>query len=165
MCKKQYIFFLIFISLFINGCSSKQKNYPEFRSASLEKMLLEKSNSKDKLNNFYANWKGVKYKYGGNSKRGIDCSAFTQKAYKSSFNIQIPRTTTLQAKIGKTIKKSQLKRGDLIFFKTGIKSKHVGIYMEKGKFLHASSSKGVTFSRLDNTYFSKHYWKSKRVID
>jgi len=157
------IFVILFISLLFSACSSKQ-NSNTIQSASLQKTLLEKSSNNNKLYSFYDEWRGVKYRYGGNSKRGIDCSALIQKAYKKSYNIALPRTTTQQAKVGKTIKKYQLKTGDLVFFKTGKKSKHVGIYMENGKFLHASTKKGVTISRLDNIYFSRHYWKSVRVL-
>ena len=116
------------------------------------------------FNDFYSEWKGVKYKYGGNSKNGIDCSAFIQKAYKDKLNIKIPRTTLLQSKIGKQINKSQLELGDLVFFRTGKNSRHVGIYMQNGNFMHASTSKGVIISKLSNIYFNKHYWKAQRVI-
>lgn len=139
-----------------------------YPSASLEKTIKENPSNKiyinKSLNNFYKEGKGVKYKFGGNSKKGIDCSAFIQKAYKQSLNIKIPRTTLLQSKVGKKINKIQLQYGDLVFFKTGRNSRHVGIYVENGKFMHASTSKGVTISKLKNIYFNKHYWKSKRII-
>jgi len=118
----------------------------------------------DKLNLQYKNWKGVKYKYGGNSKKGIDCSAFVQKTFREKLNIRIPRTTALQSKIGKEINMSELEMGDLIFFKTGYNSRHVGIYLEGGKFMHASTKRGVTISRLDNYYYRNHFWKIKRVL-
>ena len=119
----------------------------------------------DKLNNHYKNWKGVKYKYGGNSKKGIDCSAFVQKTFRDKLNIKIPRTTALQSKVGKEISMNELEMGDLIFFKTGYNSRHVGIYLEGGKFMHASTKRGVTISRLDNIYYKNHFWKIKRVLD
>lgn len=164
MKKITHIFLILIIALLFSACSNKPQEQLPFESASLQKTIQEKNNINSKLYTFYSNWKGVKYRYGGNSKNGIDCSALIQKAYKNSFNISLPRTTTLQSKVGKTIRKSQLKSGDLIFFKTGKKSKHVGIYMENGKFFHASTKKGVTISRLDNSYFKRHYWKSTRVI-
>lgn len=157
------IFIILFISLFFAACSSKNSG-SNIQSASLEKTLLKNSSNNNKLYSFYKEWRGVKYRYGGESKRGVDCSSLIQKAYKQSYNIALPRTTKQQAKVGKQIKKSQLKTGDLIFFKTGKKSRHVGIYMKNGKFFHASTKKGVTISRLDNIYFSRHYWKSVRVL-
>jgi cell wall-associated NlpC family hydrolase len=54
--------------------------------------------------------------------------------------------------------------GDLVFFKTGLAKRHVGIYIGKGQFIHASTSRGVTRSRLNSPYWSKHYWKSVRVL-
>jgi len=164
MKKTAYIFLTFMITIIFTACSNKSQEHLPFESASLQKTLQNKNNINTKLYTFYSNWKGVKYQYGGNSKRGIDCSALIQKAYKHKFNISLPRTTTRQAKIGVNIKKSQLKTGDLVFFKTGKKSKHVGIYMENGKFMHASTKKGVTISRLDNSYFKRHYWKSTRVL-
>lgn len=112
----------------------------------------------------YKNWKGVRYKYAGNTKNGIDCSAFVQKTFKDKLNINIPRTTKLQSKIGKDISMKNIEIGDLIFFKTGYKTRHVGIYLGEGKFLHVSTKKGVTISRLDNPYNMKSFWKIKRVI-
>jgi cell wall-associated NlpC family hydrolase len=160
------------------------KNYP-IVSASLENLLRNQKikniqenqtndisfedtpahNINQNLYEFYNEWKGVKYKLGGNSKSGIDCSALMQIAYKENFNLNLPRTTTNQAKLGKEIDKSELVAGDLIFFKTGRNSRHVGIYIENGKFIHASTKRGVTISKIDNIYFSKHYWKSQRVIN
>lgn len=122
-------------------------------------------NLNDELYDFYKEWEGVRYKFGGESKDGIDCSAFIQKVFEKNFNMTLPRTTKEQAEIGKEINKNELATGDLIFFKTGRYSRHVGIYIEDGKFIHASTSKGVTISTLDNSYFSKHYWKSLRIID
>ncbi len=116
------------------------------------------------LLDFYSEWEGVEYKLGGDSKSGIDCSGFTQKAFKEKFNLAMPRTTTMQSQVGKEIDKKELKSGDLVFFRIG-DINHVGIYLEKGMFIHASTKTGVTISELDNSYFSKSYWKAQRVID
>ena len=116
------------------------------------------------LFDFYSEWEGVEYKLGGDSKNGIDCSGFIQKAFKEKFDLTMPRTTTLQSEVGKEIDKNELKSGDLVFFKTG-EINHVGIYLEDGMFIHASTKIGVTISELDNSYFSKSYWKAQRVID
>ena len=116
------------------------------------------------LYDFYAKWEGVRYKLGGESMTGIDCSAFIQKAFEEKLALEMPRTTLLQAKVGKEVNKDELETGDLVFFKTG-RSKHVGIYMENGKFMHASTSYGVTISELSNSYFAKNYWKAQRIIN
>lgn len=176
----KFVLIPFFILYFFTGCSYKNnENIPStikyeyssnnlpFESASLLN-TIEQNNSinlNDKLYNFYKEWKGVRYKFGGNSKEGIDCSALMQKVYKENFNINIPRTTELQSKVGKEIHKNKLIIGDLIFFKTGKNSRHVGIYIENGEFIHASRKRGVTISKLNNVYFDKHYWKSQRIID
>ncbi len=155
---------ILFTIILFSGCSKVNANInvePQIQSASLQKTLFT---VKSKLNNFYKEYEGVRYKFGGNSKSGIDCSAFVQKAYLKSFNIKMPRTTKRQVFIGRDIKKSELQLADIVFFKTGYDSRHVGIYLNNGRFMHASSSKGVTISKLNNSYFKKHYWKAKRVI-
>ena len=116
------------------------------------------------LRDFYNEWKSVKYKYGGNSKKGIDCSAFIQRIYKEKFDVNIPRTTRTQVKVGKKIKKSELEMGDLVFFKTGVRDRHVGIYMGDGSFMHASI-KGVKFTKLDKSYYKRKYWTSRRILN
>ena len=116
------------------------------------------------LMDFYNEWKNVKYKYGGNSKKGIDCSAFTQRIFKEKFDLKIPRTTLTQVKVGKEVKRSDLEMGDLVFFKTGVRDRHVGIYMGDGNFMHASI-KGVKFTKLDKPFYKRKYWTSRRVFD
>lgn len=135
-----------------------------FKDYNYSNYTTTKQSLNDELYDFYAKWEGVKYKLGGESKKGIDCSAFIRKAFEEKLDLEMPRTTTLQSKIGKEINKNELETGDLVFFHTG-RSKHVGIYMEKGKFMHASTKYGVTISDLDNSYFSKNYWKAQRIID
>ncbi len=115
------------------------------------------------IKDFYEEWKHVKYRFGGTSKKGIDCSSFTQKFYKQKLKIKIPRSTAYQAKTGTKISKSQLEIGDLVFFKSRKHGRHVGIYAGNGKFLHASI-KGVKFSSLDKNYYRKNYWTSRKIF-
>lgn len=116
------------------------------------------------LMDFYNEWKNVKYKYGGNSKKGIDCSAFTQRVFKEKFDVNLPRTTLTQVKVGKHVDRSELEMGDLVFFKTGVRDRHVGVYMGNGDFMHASI-KGVKFTKIDKPYYKKNYWTSRRIFD
>lgn len=157
-----------FKSASLENTIQKQKN--KFQYVKNEDLNLNttKNPSKDlnkKFYSFYKQWEGVRYQLGGSSKKGIDCSAFIQKAFKEKFNLSMPRTTVLQSKVGKEITKDELVLGDLVFFKTGRSSKHVGIYIEDGKFMHASTKYGVTISELDNVYFKNKYWKAQRIID
>ena len=111
----------------------------------------------------YREWRGVRYKYGGLSKKGVDCSGFVYLTYRDKFGRKIPRTTAKLAVAGKSVKRQDLRAGDLVFFKTGGKKRHVGIYIEKNKFVHASTSKGVIISSLDNVYWRGHYRHARRL--
>ena len=113
---------------------------------------------------FYNDWKNVRYKMGGSSRTGIDCSGFTQKAFKEKFGIELPRTTLTQVNVGVEVKKSDLKMGDLVFFKTSKRNKHVGIYMGNGDFLH-SSIKGIQFTKLDKPFYKDSYWTARRIMN
>jgi NlpC/P60 family len=108
-------------------------------------------------------WRGVKYRLGGLSKSGIDCSGFTQITFLTKFGIALPRTSRSQARIGEEMPDQEPKPGDLVFFKVGADTQHVGIFLEKRRFIHASASQGVTISSLDNPYWAKRYWKFKRI--
>ena len=157
--------FSLLLSLFLISCSSG----PDIRPGLLAKTPIGKKvdlkNSaavKNKLYSQYKDWKGVKYKMDGLNKSGIDCSGFVYTTFRSQLGINIPRTTELQSASGKNISRKNLKAGDLVFFKTAKKVRHVGIYLENNNFLHASTSKGVMISKLDNVYWESKYWKSMR---
>ncbi|MBU3014540.1 C40 family peptidase [Poseidonibacter lekithochrous] len=142
-------------------------NPKEYKELLEEDDTLSKNDAIDmnkQFMDFYNEWKHVKYRFGGNSKKGIDCSAFTQRIYKEKFDIKIPRSTRTQVKVGTEVAKSELELGDLIFFKTGKVDRHVGVYMGNGDFMHASI-KGVKFSKVDKPFYKKTYWTSRRIID
>lgn len=115
-----------------------------------------------KLYTHYNEWRGVKYREGGMSKQGIDCSGYVHLAFKSKLQKNIPRTTELLSENGTFIKRQNMRPGDIVFFKTGWKIRHVGIYVGNGKFIHASSSRGVTESKLNNPYWTDAYWMTRR---
>ena len=119
----------------------------------------------DALYEEYMKWEGTPYRYGGTSKRGVDCSSFVQQVYFNALGIRVPRSTKEQAKIGRWIKKSELHSGDLILFKTSYNTRHSGIYLENGKFLNASSKYGVTLSSIHNPYWREKYWQSRRIFE
>lgn len=105
------------------------------------------------------------YKFGGDSPKGFDCSGFTKFVYEKNGS-KLPRTADIQYKQGKSVERSKLKPGDLVFFTTYEPGpSHVGIYYGNGKFIHASSSRGVMFSRLDETYWKPRYLGARRIIN
>ena len=120
-------------------------------------------NINNELFSFYNEWKGTNYRIGKKKKKGIDCSGFVQKAILEKFDLKLPRDSRSQSLVGTTIKKSELQMGDLVFFHTG-KTKHVGIYIDNGQFMHASTKIGVTISKMDDDYFRNRYWKATRVL-
>ncbi len=108
-------------------------------------------------------WEGVRYREGGLSKRGVDCSGFVYITYRSRFGIGLPRSTAGQSRIGNAVRRWALRPGDLVFFNTGAYKTHVGIYLGNGRFAHASTSRGVMASSLENPYWSNSFWKAVRV--
>lgn len=114
-----------------------------------------------KLYQQHEKWHGTPYRIGGNSRAGIDCSGFVQRTYRDIFDINLPRTTSQQFRSGPHVNRSDLQAGDLVFFRHG---RHVGIYLENHKFLHASTSSGVMISDIRNPYWTRHYWRSINVL-
>jgi cell wall-associated NlpC family hydrolase len=108
---------------------------------------------------------GTPYRFGGDSERGIDCSAFTRRVYRSQ-NVELPRNSREQARVGASVAYASVRTGDLIFFDTSINGgiSHVGVYLGRGIFAHASSSKGVTRSSLKEKYYVKRFVKGGRIF-
>lgn len=109
-------------------------------------------------------WLGTRYRYGGTTRRGVDCSAFMQNVYREAFGIQLPRTTASQVGVGRAVSRSELQPGDLVLFRTGRGRRHVGVYLGGGRLAHASSSRGVVIDDLDSSYWRRTYWTSRRVL-
>lgn len=118
------------------------------------------------LYRFIDDWYGVRYRLGGTTKAGIDCSAFMQKLYENVFGVNLLRTAMDQFGMSNLIwNREQCKEGDLVFF--SIKSSritHVGLYLMNNFFVHASSSQGITISSLDDKYWSKYFAGAGRVL-
>jgi len=111
-----------------------------------------------------------KYKYGAepwNTKyRYSDCSAFVQLVFNKRHGYKLPRTSSQQAKVGKPVKKSNLRPGDLVFFDTKGNGKinHVGIYIGNGNFIHSSPINRVGISALNKGYWKDRYVTARRVL-
>ncbi|WP_324172220.1 C40 family peptidase [Sulfurimonas sp.] len=161
------------ILLLFSGCSSRtlrQHSQP----ATSSKIIKNKEQPKYKpkkqnwittaLYHEYKKWYHTPYKYGGINKNGLDCSSLIQIVYRDAFSIRLPRTTKDQVKKGYLISKNTTKEGDLVFFKTGYNSRHAGIVIEKGKFMHTSQKNGVSISSMSNPYWKSRYWQSRRIL-
>jgi lipoprotein Spr len=101
-------------------------------------------------------WMGTRYRLGGSTKDGIDCSALVQILYVTQYGTNLPRTAREQYEATQRISRTDLKEGDLVFFNTTGGVSHVGIYLQNNKFVHASSS-GVTISDLFDPYWEKRF--------
>ncbi len=109
---------------------------------------------------------GTPYQYGGETRSGIDCSAFTSAVYGQAINMKLPRTTSDQVKLGTLITREGLKFGDLMFFNTtGSNPSHVGIYIGDDLFAHASEAFGVTITSIESSYYKTRYTESRRIIE
>ena len=114
---------------------------------------------------FIDDWYGTRYRLGGTTKNGIDCSALVQLLFSSLYSIPVPRTSKEQYKFSKRISLTELQEGDLLFYHTrGRGVSHVGVYLSNNKFLHAASSGGVMISDMYDPYFVKRFMGAGRVI-
>lgn len=148
MINKKYSFLFIILALYAISCKSTR--------SSVEYSQQEKVNKVIKTARSYL---GVRYKYGGTGKSGIDCSGLLINSFKS-INLTIPRTSKQQSKLGSEIKLKNVKKGDLVFFsakKHRRKISHVGLVTETGnkkiKFIHSSTSSGV----VEDNLLAEHY--------
>ena len=119
----------------------------EKRRVKIEKKLLTS----------YSKWKGTKYRLGGDSKDGIDCSALTRRVYRETFNQELPRVSTQQIKKGRRVAAKDLKSGDIVYFKPENRINHTAVYVGNSLFINASSSKGVVISSLKSRYWRKYF--------
>ncbi len=109
---------------------------------------------------------GIRYRFGGQTPEGFDCSGFVRFMYDRVFSMRLPRTSWEMATIGKKIERSELKPGDLIFFQTkGCRINHVGIFVGNDTFVHSSLSKGITEDKLQQKYYDKRFAGAVRVLD
>ena len=111
---------------------------------------------------FIDDWFGTRYRFGGTTKRGIDCSALTSALLLAVYGFNMPRTAREQYEATEHIGRDELKEGDLVFFNTRGGVSHVGIYLDNDRFLQASSH-GVTISCLDDHYYKKRFICGGRV--
>lgn len=108
-------------------------------------------------------WYGTKYRMGGTTRSGVDCSAFVQAVYLAAFGLAVPRTAFEQFRVSNRISATQMREGDLVFFNTTGGVSHVGIYLRNNKFIHASSARGVTVSDLFDPYYLKRFLGVGRI--
>ena len=142
----------------IESASSVQLKYSVLMNTEVEnlptKNLLESVDD----------WYGVRYRSGGNTKTGVDCSGFTVAVYLAAYGISLPRVSRDQYRISRKISTTELQEGDLVFFNTrGSGVSHVGVYLGNNKFIHASVSRGVMVSGLFEPYYLQRFVGAGRI--
>lgn len=115
------------------------------------------------LYNFIDKWYGTRYRYGGTTKKGIDCSSLTSQLMKAVYSIDLPRTARDQYAACTKISRQEMTEGDLVFFNTRGGVSHVGLLLGDGYFVHASSRSGVTISHMDDTYYKHRFINAGRI--
>lgn len=169
-------FTLLLILAVVFGCRNNKKvvepdkNNKEVSYSAVQTKYAEILNVSPKeienlpLYNFIDKWIGVKYKYGGTTTDGVDCSGFANILYKEVFKIVLPRSSQDIAKELKNTTKTNPSEGDLLLFDIeGKKNSHVGIYLKNNKFVHSSTSKGVIISSLELPYYQKSFSKAGKI--
>ena len=160
------------IVLFMGSCSasknisSKSKNENNSSSNKIktkyaQQLKVDEDKIEDvKLYTFIDEWYGVKYKYGGKNKQGIDCSAFVSVLYSDIYKKELSGTAASIFYQCKGISKNNLTEGNLVFFKIENDNiTHVGVYLQNNKFVHASVKKGIMIDDLDEAYYKKYFFK------
>ena len=161
--------------LLAGGCKSSRKSSrppysktekPRPGKSSDEKVRIVEKSDNDLVAEA-KRWLGTPYRYGGTEKgKGTDCSGLTMTVYHSVLGLKIPRNSAEQQKFCTPLKRNELQAGDLVFFSSAKgrgRVSHVGLYVDEGIFIHASSSRGVIASSLDENYYATHYHSSGRV--
>ncbi len=150
----------LILLLSLGGCGT-----PSYQPADSLTPAAEHSGVRARLLQQYHEWQGVPYRLGGMDKHGVDCSAFTQLTVRQQLGIDLPRTTRAQSQVGRQVDIRHVQPGDLLFYRSRTKLRHVGIYLGNGEFLHASTSQGVVISSLSNPYWVEHFWQARRLTD
>lgn len=140
------------------ACSALQFKYAQLMDIEIESI------TNIALFDFIEEWWNTAYRYGGTGKKGIDCSALTSLLLSTVYAIGVPRTARDQYAASDKIAREDLQEGDLVFFNTRGGVSHVGVYLANDRFVHASTSSGVTISSLDDEYYIKRFIGAGRPV-
>jgi len=157
------IFLLSLVSHDANGQEKKTRFFPNSTFHSQDSSSFD-----DKIQKEVEKYLGVKYRKGGSSRLGVDCSGLVRLIYKNIFEVDLPYIASYQCSLSifKNVSVEQLKTGDLIFFSSTVKKKrinHVGIYLSEGRFAHAIRRKGVIITSLGNQHWKSRIISTKRI--
>ncbi|MCB4797265.1 C40 family peptidase [Neotamlana laminarinivorans] len=168
---KKIIFLLILTISFSNCKSSKTAKSTKSSTKKTVTKSTKSSSKAQNIINYATQFKGVKYKWGGTTKKGMDCSGLIYTSFTAN-NVQIPRISRDMAKRGTKISLKNVHKGDLLFFKTGKNKRstinHVGLIVDIRnndiKFIHATTSKGVIVSGLNEKYWLNAFVEARSIL-
>lgn len=152
----------------IDSTRPKHMNSADKARAAVKKKEAEKAAQKavppTNFETYAKGWLGAKYVYGAASKNKTDCSGYVMQVYKGYYNIALDHSAAKMYKDprGKSVGRGNLREGDLIFFGSFWNISHVGIYLSGDRFIHASSSRGVVISNLNEKYYKNKYQGARR---
>ncbi|MDH7445482.1 C40 family peptidase [Aquimarina sp. 2201CG14-23] len=167
-------YFLLVLCIIFTSCGGAKKSSAvssrKTKKTTKTRTVVSPKNKKIKSIIGYAKtFEGTKYKYGGTTKKGMDCSGLVYTSFKKG-EVVLPRTSRAMSTQGTKVSLKNIAVGDLIFFKTNKRKNvinHVGLVVNAGKkieFIHASTSKGVTISSLDERYWNNCFAGVRRIL-
>jgi cell wall-associated NlpC family hydrolase len=179
MCRKKTVIIILFAGWIASACGVvPRSSRPPAQGTATSAPASEETESekpaavavsslneaKASLMQAYREWKGTPYDLGGASQNGVDCSRLMNIIFDEYFGIELPTNTRAQLSAGNGIRRSAVRTGDLVFFRTGRKTLHVGVAVNQGEFLHASTSSGVRISKLGNSYWRNRFLEARRIL-
>ena len=144
--------------------TTKKQTSAKTEAASKTKKQAKPASKPTNLEKYAKEWLGAKYVYGAASKKKTDCSGYVMQVYKGFYGISLDHSAQHIYDDGRgySIKRTKLQEGDLVFFGNFWKISHVGIYLKGNRFIHASTSKGVVITSMDDNYWSSKYKGARR---
>lgn len=146
------------IKIFIEDCKRLQFKYAQLLNRQVETI------TNISLFQFIEEWLDTRYRFGGITKKGIDCSALTRLLMDRVFDVKLPRTAKQQYALSCRISKNSMSEGDMVFFNTRGRISHVGIYLGDGYFVHSSTTSGVSINNIDERYYHRRFVEARRVL-
>lgn len=135
-------------------------------SADMVKLVRQ---SPENLKNLFTEVKqylGIRYRFGGDTPSGFDCSGFVRFMFNKELDVNLPHSSREMATMGARVDRSELRPGDLVFFTNGKnRINHVGIFVGNDTFVHSSLSRGITRDTLNESYYNKRFATGVRILD
>ncbi len=164
------LLYILFIPLILSSCGTQRLSISKSKTQELSRKLGFTVSRKDNiaLMEEVSHWLGTPYRLGGTTRQGVDCSGFVNAVYKKVYHKQLQRTVAqIYNTDCKRIGKKRVKQGDVVFFNFKKRHRrqltHMGIYLKRGYFVHASTSRGVMINHLSQEYYRKGWRKSGRI--